>query len=419
MIALTPEPHPASMVPFAALLLTIALAPALLREHWHRHYVKICAGFAAITVAYYLFGLQSPTRVLHAGWEYAGFIIVVGGFFIVAGGIHLQVRGGATPARNTLFLFAGALLGNFFGTVGASLLLIRPWIALNRDRFAQFHLAFFIFVVSNIGGVLLPIGPPLLLGYLKGVPFWWVAQRCWLPWSIILGAVLVCFYFVDRVAYRGAARREERSDEKWRCAGATNFIALAAMLICLVTLPSGWRELFVVVVASAAFRFTPVEIRQRNEFSFAPLKEIAWIFLGIFGTMIPVLDYMERHAGDLGIHSDAQFFWITGALSALLDNAPAYLTFLAGALGLHGLSIDDAREVSEFIAKYDHSLVAISLGATCFGALTYIGNGPNLLVKAVAEHAGIKTPCFFGYIFKFALPILIPIFVIVSFVFFR
>jgi Na+/H+ antiporter NhaD/arsenite permease-like protein len=252
------------------------------------------------------------------------------------------------------------------------------------------------------------------------VPFWWVAQRCWLPWSIILGAVLVCFYFVDRVAYRrGAARSEERSDEKWRCAGATNFIALGAMLICLVTLPAGWRELFVVVIASAAFWFTPVEIRQRNEFSFAPLKEIAWIFLGIFGTMIPVLDYVERHASDLGIQSDAQFFWITGALSALLDNAPAYLTFLAGALGLHGLSIDDAREVSEFIAKHDHSLVAISLGATCFGALTYIGNGPNLLVKAVAEHAGIKTPGFFGYIFKFALPILIPIFVIVSFVFFR
>ena len=419
MVALTPEPHPASMVPFAALLLTIALAPALLRERWHRHYAKICACFAAITVAYYFFALESPTRVLHAGWEYAGFVIVVGGFFIVAGGIHLQVRGGATPARNTLFLFAGALLGNFFGTVGASLLLIRPWIALNRDRFAQFHLAFFIFVVSNIGGVLLPIGPPLLLGYLKGVPFWWVAQRCWLPWTIILGAVLVCFYFVDRVAYRGAARSEDRLDEKWRCAGATNFIALAAMLICLVTLPSGWRELFVVVIASAAFWFTPVEIRRRNEFSFAPLKEIAWIFLGIFGTMIPVLDCMERHAGDLGVQSDAQFFWLTGALSALLDNAPAYLAFPAGALGLHGLSIDDAREVSEFIAKHDHSLIAISLGATCFGALTYIGNGPNLLVKAVAEHAGIKTPGFFGYMFKFALPILIPIFVIVSFVFFR
>ena len=413
-----PEPHPLSIVPFAALLLTIALAPALLREHWHRHYAKICAGFATITVAYYIFVLHGLARVLHAGWEYAGFIIVVGAFFVVAAGIHLQLRGRATPALNTLFLFAGALLGNLFGTVGASMLLIRPWIALNRDRFAQFHLAFFIFIVSNIGGVLLPIGPPLLLGYLKGVPFWWVAQRCWLPWSIILGAALICFYFIDRLTYR-AAPVEVEPGEKGHCAGAANFVVMAAMLVCLIVLPSGWRELFIAVIATAAYWFTPPEIRRRNEFSFVPLKEIAWIFLGIFATMIPVLDYMERHAADLGVRSDAQFFWTTGALSALLDNAPAYLTFVAGALGLHGLSIDDARQVSEFIAQHDHSLVAISLGATCFGALTYIGNGPNLLVKAVAEHAGVKTPGFFGYIFKFALPILIPIFIAVSLLFFR
>ena len=419
MAAPAPEPHPLSIAPFAVLLLTIALAPALLREHWHRHYAKICAGFAAITAGYYLFMLHAPARVLHAGWEYAGFIIVVGAFFVVAAGIHLQVRGGATPAFNTLFLFAGALLGNLFGTVGASMLLIRPWIALNRDRFAQFHLAFFIFIVSNIGGVLLPIGPPLLLGYLKGVPFWWAAQRCWLPWSIILGVVLVCFYFVDRLTYRAASNQVQSDKKKFRCVGANNFIGMAAMLVCLVLLPSGWRELFIAAIATTAFWFTPPEVRRLNEFTFAPLKEIAWIFLGIFGTMIPVLDYMERHAADLGVQSDTQFFWITGALSALLDNAPAYLTFLAGALGLHGLSIDDARQISEFIARHDHSLVAISLGATCFGALTYIGNGPNLLVKAVVEHAGVKTPGFFGYIFKFALPILIPIFVIVSFVFFR
>ena len=154
------------------------------------------------------------------------------------------------------------------------------------------------------------------------------------------------------------------------------------------------------------------------KFSFAPLKEIAWIFLGIFGTMIPVLDYMERHAGDLGIRSDLQFYWTTGGLSAVLDNAPAYLTFLAGAMGLHGLSIDDAQHLSEFVARHDHSLIAISLGATCFGALTYIGNGPNLLVKAIVEHAGLKAPGFFGYLFKFALPVLIPIFVLVSILFF-
>lgn len=418
MTVIPSGPNPLSMVPFAGLLLTIAIAPALLPQQWHRHHGKICAAFAAVTVSYYIFPLHSGARVLHAGFEYLSFIAVVGAFFVVAGGIHLQTRGRATPAMNTLFLFVGALFGNVLGTVGASMLLIRPWIALNRGRFAGFHLAFFIFVVSNIGGVLLPIGPPLLLGYLNGVPFWWVAQRCWLPWSLTLGAVLFVFYLFDRLNYR-RPNDQKPSGEKWKCSGAVNFLVMGALLACLIILPTGWREFFVVVIAIAAYWFTAPEIRQRNEFSFGPLKEIAWIFVGIFATMIPVLDYMERHAADLGLRSDAQFFWTTGLLSAVLDNAPAYLTFFAGALGLHGLRIEDAGQVAEFIARHDHSLVAISLGATCFGALTYIGNGPNLLVKAIADHAGIRTPGFFGYILKFALPILLPILALVSFLFFR
>ena len=331
------------------------------------------------------------------------------------------MRASGTPAFNTAFLCGGALLGNVLGTVGASMVLIRPWIGLNRNRFAGFHTVFFIFVVSNIGGVLLPIGPPLLLGYVKGVPFWWVAQRCWIPWSITLGAVLIAFYLFDRLNFRRVPEKETSAPpaEKWRCAGGSNFLAMGAMLVCLIFLPAGWRELFIVLIAAAAYWLTAPEIRQRNEFSFAPLKEIAWIFLGIFGTMIPVLDYMERHAGDLGLRSDFQFYWTTGALSAVLDNAPAYLTFFAGALGLHDLRIEDARQVALFIAQHDHSLIAISLGATFFGALTYIGNGPNLLVKAIADHAGVQTPGFLGYIFKFALPILLPILALVSFLFFR
>jgi Na+/H+ antiporter NhaD/arsenite permease-like protein len=416
MTNLHPEPSPLSLLPFAALLLTIAIAPVLRRESWHKHHAKICAGFAALTVSYYFFALGAGPRVLHAGLEYGSFIIVVGAFFVTAGGIHLQVRGRGGPAFNTAFLLGGALLANVLGTVGASMLLIRPWIALNRNRFANFHTAFFIFVVSNIGGVLLPIGPPLLLGYVKGVPFWWVAQRSWLPWAVTLGAVLIIFYMCDRWNYRRAD--SSLPAEKWRCTGARNFIVMLAMLACLIFAPAGWRELFIVAIAAVAYSLTAPEIRQRNEFSLAPLKEIAWIFLGIFGTMIPVLDYMERHAADLGVRSDLQFYWTTGALSAVLDNAPAYLMFLAGAMGLHGWSIDDARHLSEFIARHDHSLIAISLGATCFGALTYIGNGPNLLVKAIVEHAGIKTPGFFGYLFKYALPVLIPIFVLVSLLFF-
>jgi Na+/H+ antiporter NhaD/arsenite permease-like protein len=250
------------------------------------------------------------------------------------------------------------------------------------------------------------------------VPFLWTAQRCWLPWLVTLGALLILFYFFDHRNNRRAAPQPPVS-EKWQCAGSLSFLAMGAMLACLIFAPTGWRELFIVIIAAAAYLFSPPEIRQRNEFSFAPLKEIAWIFLGIFGTMIPVLDYMERHAGDLGLRSDEQFYWTTGALSAVLDNAPAYLTFFAGALGLNGLQIEDPRQVAVFIAQHDHSLIAISLGATFFGALSYIGNGPNLLVKAIADHAGVQTPGFFGYILKFALPILLPILALVSFLFLR
>ena len=412
------------MLPFAGLLLTVALAPLLAPEKWHKHAAQICVAFALVTISYYVFGLRSAERVLHAALEYGSFIVVVGAFFVVAAGIHIQVRGRTTPGLNTGFLVAGSLLANLLGTVGASMVLIRPWIALNRTRNAGFQVPFFIFVVSNIGGVLLPIGPPLLLGFLKGVPFLWVVQRCWAPWAVTLGAVLVVFYALDAWNYRQhrgktPSAADAFAGEKWQWRGGANLAAMAAMLGCLIIAPAGWRELFLILIATGAYWFTPAEILQRNEFTFAPMKEIAWIFLGIFATMIPVLDYMERHAADLGLRSDMQFYWATGTLSALLDNAPAYLTFLAGALGLHGLRLDDPQQMYDFLARHDHSLVAISLGATCFGALTYIGNAPNLLVKAIADHARLKTPSFFGYILKFALPVLIPIFLLVSLLFFR
>jgi Na+/H+ antiporter NhaD/arsenite permease-like protein len=425
MTAPQSEPSLLSMIPFATLLAAIALGPTFWRERWHKHASKVCSAFAAITVCYYLVALHSGPRVLSAGFEYASFIIVVGAFFAVASGIHLRVRGRSTPGLNAAFLVMGALLANLVGTVGASMLLVRPWIALNRSRFAAFHAAFFIFVVSNIGGVLLPIGPPLLLGFVKGVPFWWAVQRLWAPWLVALAAVIVVFWVWDRMNFRGsiAPARETEPDHhasgKWQCIGATNLLAMAGMLVTLVLVPAGWRELFIALIAVTAYWFTAPDIRRLNEFTFAPLKEIAWIFLGIFGTMIPVLDYMERHAGALGVHSDVQFFWITGLLSAVLDNAPAYLTFLAGALGLQGWSVEKAGHIAQFIATNDHSLVAISLGATFFGALTYIGNGPNLLVKAITEHARVPTPTFFGFIFKFALPVLIPIFLLISILFFR
>jgi Na+/H+ antiporter NhaD/arsenite permease-like protein len=418
-----PEPSSLILLPFPVLLLAIALAPIVLRHHWEIHYHKLCAGLAAITCSYYVFALHSGTRVVHAGFEYLSFMIVVGAFFVVAGGIHLRVRGHGRPIMNTVFLLGGALLGNLIGTTGASMLLIRPWIAMNRSHFAGLHLVFFIFIVSNIGGALLPVGPPLFLGYLKGVPFWWALQRCWLPWSVTLGAVLVLFFVLDtrhaRARVRIGNEAPDSSAGSWHCDGAINFLFLLALLATLMAAPAGWRELSMTAIAFAAYFVTPRQIHRANEFSFVPVKEVAWIFLGIFGTMIPVLDYMEIHAADLGLRSDLQFYWGAGVLSALLDNAPTYLTFLAGALGLHGLSMENAPDMSAFIAAHDHHLVAVSLGATCFGALSYIGNGPNLLVKAIAEHANVKTPSFFGYVFRFALPVLVPIFVLISILFFR
>lgn len=410
------------MLPFAALLIAIALAPIIFKHHWERHYHRVCIILTAIVCGYYVFGLNASARVLHAGAEYFSFMAVVGSFFVVSGGIHLRSGNRARPAVNVLFLFIGALLANVIGTIGASVLLIRPWIHMNKARFRGFHLAFFIFIVSNVGGALLPVGPPLFLGYLKGVPFAWPLLRCWPQWLIAIGALLSIFYLGDLANLRAAPiSSDESSDEshRWHYSGKRNLLFMSILLVALIALPPVWREIIMIVVAIVSFRATPSRIHQANAFSFAPIKEVGWLFLGIFGTMIPVLDYAELHAADLGLHSDLQFFWATGILSALLDNAPAYLTFFAVALGLHGLDMGNTGQMSEFVAKHDHYLVAISLGATFFGALTYIGNGPNLLVRAIAQNAKVSVPTFFGFVFKYAIPVLLPIFALISFLFFR
>ena len=413
------EPPALLMLPFAFLLILIAVAPLILQHHWERHYHKICLGLAGIVCGYYLFARRDTERVLHAGFEYVSFIAVVSSFFIVSGGIHLRGRSHATPAANTSFLFLGALLANAVGTIGASMLLIRPWIEMNRTRFSGFHLAFFIFIVSNVGGALLPIGPPLFLGYLNHIPFLWPLRRCWPHWLIAIAALLSIFYIIDCRQFCAATTVPDGGPEKWRCFGKRNFMLMAILLGALIMLPPVWREAVMAACAIASYYWTPARVHEANAFTFAPIKEVAWLFFGIFATMIPVLDYVEMHARDLGVQTDAQFFWATGLFSALLDNAPAYLTFLAGALGLHGLDMNNANQIGEFVAQHDHSLIAVSLGATFFGALTYIGNGPNLLVKAIAQAAKVPTPSFFGFIFKYAAPVLLPIFALLSLLFFR
>src|SRR5207237_5958628 len=213
------DPNPLIMLPFAALLLSIALAPLIFHHHWERHYHKLCLGLAAITSSYYIFAHHSGIRVLHATLEYVSFLVVAGSFFVVAGGIHLRLGRQGSPPVNTLFLLGGALLGNIIGTTGASMLLIRPWIAMNRNRFGGIHTTFFIFTVSNIGGALLPVGPPLFLGYLKGVPFWWTLQNCWLQWLLTVAIVLDVFFVLDLVNLRARNRTIHESEfTQWRCA---------------------------------------------------------------------------------------------------------------------------------------------------------------------------------------------------------
>ena len=421
-IPMVVDPNPLSIIPFAGLLLAIALFPVFLKNHWERHYHLIASGLGIITISYYIFGLNAGSEMLDVTGEYLSFMAVIGSLFIISGGIHIQVSKEAKPWVNTLFLLLGALLGNVIGTTGASILLIRPWIRMNKYRFTGHHLAFFIFMISNIGGGLIPLGPPLFMGYLKGVPFWWGLQHCWQEWSVTSVCVLSLFYCVDRINYLKAPpaiREKETASLKWQVEGLLNVLFMALVLIAVVKLPPGIRELVMVGAAIGSFFTTPKRLHDANEFTLGPIKETAWIFAGIFATMTPALDYMVMHAGGMGLHSDLQFYWMSGTLSAVLDNAPTYLTFLATAFGLKQLSLNNPADMREFIAHHGHYLAAISLGSTCFGALTYIGNGPNLMVKAIAEHSKVHTPSFFSYLIRYSLPILVPIFFLIGWLFFK
>jgi Na+/H+ antiporter NhaD/arsenite permease-like protein len=233
--------------------------------------------------------------------------------------------------------------------------------------------------------------------------------------------IFAAFYFIDRLNFLRAPRdiREaETASEKWRIEGAHNLLFLAIILLAIIFLPTGLRELTMIAATTAAWFATPRRVHEANEFSFAPVTEVAWLFFGIFATMKPALDFMVLHAGQLGLHTDSQLYWSSGILSGVLDNAPTYLTFLAAAFGLEHLNLENRADMQVFLAHHGHYLVAISLGSACFGALTYLGNGPNLIVKAIAEHAKVRSPGFFIYIVRFAIPVLLPIFALVSYLFF-
>lgn len=423
------------VAPFALLLLLIAtmpLAPDALKHRWERFYPHVAIGLGGLVVGYYLVAIPGGgATALHTAHEYISFICLIGALFVAAGGIHLKVRGEATPLGNVVFLAVAAVLANFVGTTGASMVLIRPYIRMNRIRISAYHIVFFIFVVSNIGGALTPIGdPPLFLGYLRGVPFFWLIEQVMLQWLAILGAVLAVFYLIDWRYYRrvpSAIRREIEEPDDWRFDGGMN-VLLLGVIIGAVFLPGAYfiREAVMVAAALASYRLTPKPIHEQNRFGFGPIKEVAFLFIGIFATMMPALGYLEQHGRAFGFNHPLQYYFATGSLSAVLDNAPTYLNFLklaevsaaAAKPAAFAAALGDDRAMVQALLVADPGLVvAVSLGAVFFGAMTYIGNGPNFMVKSIAEGAGVKVPTFFGYIFKYSLPILLPILALAGWLF--
>ena len=420
-------PNPWMILPFGLLLGAMAFAPLAAPAWWLRNYARIAFALGAVTLGYYLFILRDAPRVWHTGHDYASFIALIGSLYVVSGGIHIRVRAETTPRANVVFLFAGALLANILGTTGAAMLLIRPWIRMNQSRVAAHHIIFFIFIVANVGGCLTPIGdPPLFLGYLQGVPFWWVARHCWPMWAIGVGLLLAMFYVVDRInmAGQGRAARDVRAvraglegQEAWGIQGLSNLIFLAVILgAVFVRRPIFLREALMLGAAAGSYFTTGKAIHAANDFNFHPVQEVAALFAGIFATMMPALDWLNVNAHALlgGQPSPAIFYWGTGILSTLLDNAPTYLGFLSALSGASG-----ASEMAELVARHSLSLEAIGIGAVFFGAATYIGNGPNFMVKAIADRQGIRTPSFPGMVGRFTAPFLLPALVAIWLIFFR
>jgi Na+/H+ antiporter NhaD/arsenite permease-like protein len=413
------EPHWIAMLPFIGFLACIALAPLFFADWWGKHYEKIAFGLAAIVVLYYCVGLHATPSVLHTAKEYFSFICLIGSLFIVSGGIHIRVKGEATPAVNTVYLAVGALLANLLGTTGASMLLIRPWIRMNKYRITAHHIVFFIFVVSNVGGCLTPVGdPPLFLGYLSGVPFWWVAKNVWPIWATALGILLAMFYVTDAMNFRRAPRNiqeKETAHEEWHFDGLTNLFFLAVILgAVFVNQPPFLREFLMIAAAVGSYFTTNKNVHESNHFTFHPVKEVAILFVGIFATMMPALDWLATHAGKLGGANPALFYFGSGTLSSVLDNAPTYLSFLSALFGVAG-----TENMSTILAQHPIMILAISAGSVFFGANTYIGNGPNFMVKAIADHQKVHTPTFIGYVLRFTVPFMLPMLLIVWLIFFR
>jgi Na+/H+ antiporter NhaD/arsenite permease-like protein len=435
-----------SVVPFIVLLLAIAVIPLINRLWWeHTRSQTLVAAICGLPIFVY-FLIMDYHQLVHTGLEYVSFIIYIGGLFIVAGGIFITGDVQATPKVNTAFLAIGAVLANFVGTTGASMLLIRPMMNTNKERHHILHIPlFFIFIVSNIGGCLTPLGdPPLFLGFLRGVPFAWTLSL-FPEWIFAIGILLLIFYLWDERAYHKETKKDIQKDrtaiQPLKIIGKRNFYLLAAILAAVLLtssfesffeaigastnaelLANLTRDVLIFAIAIVSFKITPEEAHKKNEFTFAPIKEVAVLFAGIFVTMIPALLILQARGASFGISQPWQFFWLTGSLSSFLDNAPTYLTFASLAQGVIAGSdhvvFADLHEFLLHSPAAERLLQAISLGAVFMGANTYIGNGPNFMVRSIVQERGVNMPSFFGYML-YSVGILVPVFILVTLIFFR
>jgi len=403
-----------SVVPFVAMLLAIAICPLRAPHWWESNRNKLIVAVALGAPVLALYVLRDPAALAHMAGEYVSFIVLLAGLYVVSGGILLRGDLVATPLTNAGFLATGSVLASFVGTTGASMLLIRPLLQTNSERRHVRHtVVFFIFMVSNIGGMLTPLGdPPLFLGYLQGVPFTWTF-RLWPAWLLMLVALLALYVVWDTRQYARepmtAIARDRREVEPLRVRGAVNALWLVGIVLAVAFLRAPVREIAIVVLAATSLRLTPAAIRRANGFTAYPIVEVAVLFFGIFLTMMPALGLLHLRGAELGVRQPWHFFWAAGALSSFLDNAPTYLAFLALGQGL-GLA-------GEVVGVPEAILAAISVGAVAMGANTYIGNAPNFMVKAIAEEAGVDMPTFAGYM-VYSATILLPLFVVVALIFF-
>jgi Na+/H+ antiporter NhaD/arsenite permease-like protein len=401
-----------TLLSFPALVLAIAVFPMLIPHLWEKRWVQIgVILLCTLPVVGYELGFGHVEQVLEGSKGYLAFVITLGALFTTSGGIHLKGDIEATPRNNVLFLLFGALFASLIGTTGASMLLIRPLLKTNHQREHRAHLVpFFILIVANAGGLLLPLGdPPLLVGYIMGVPFFWTLHLFPI-WLLYVASFLITFYVIDKRAYARETRQALAADrseiEPLALLGRRNLLCLLA-IVPAALLPEGFRELALLAIALLSFFATPKAVHDANSFSFGPIIEVAIIFCGLFLCLGPIEVKLAEAAPHFPVQQAWQLFWGSGVLSSVLDNAPTYTAFAALARGL-------AHHSAELVAGIDPiKLAAISAGSVVMGATTYIGNGPNLMVKAVAERERYGMPSF-GRYFVFAFTAMLPAHLIVT-----